>query len=201
MDQETLQRVFEPFFTTKEAGEGTGLGLAVIQGIVQDHEATITVESEVGRGTSFELFFPEHSADLSEERAPAAELARGQGQSVLFVDDEVVLCSSVARLLERLGYRVTACSRPGEALELVRADPTRFEVVLTDLTMPQMTGLDLAREIHELSPNVPVLIMSGFSGTWSSDSLRSMGIYDLVAKPLSAEALAAAVGSAIRAAR
>ncbi len=197
MSPETLKRIYEPFFTTKTPGEGTGLGLAVIHGIVQEHEGLIAVESELGKGTRFELFFPEHSADLADERQPPAEFSRGNGESVLFVDDEVVLCSSVARLLERLGYRVTACSKPREALALLREDPRAFDVVLTDLTMPQLTGLDLAREVHDLDPHKPVLVMTGFSGTWSSDSLRSIGIYDLVPKPLSAQALAAAVAAAL----
>ncbi len=197
MSPETLKRIYEPFFTTKSPGEGTGLGLAVIHGIVQEHEGLIAVDSEFGKGTRFELFFPEHSADLADERQPSAELLRGNGESVLFVDDEVVLCSSVARLLERLGYRVTACSRPREAVALLRENPAAFDVVLTDLTMPQLTGLDLAREVHDIDPHKPVLVMTGFSGTWSSDSLRSLGIYDLVAKPLSAQALAAAVGAAL----
>ena len=197
MSEQTLKRIYEPFFTTKAPGEGTGLGLAVIHGIVQEHEGLITVESELGKGTRFELYFPEHSADLADEGQPAAKLLRGNGESVLFVDDEVVLCSSVARLLERLGYRVTACSKPREAVELLRDRPGAFDVVLTDLTMPQLTGLDVAREVHEIDPHKPVLVMTGFSGTWSSDSLRSLGIYDLVAKPLSAQALAAAVAAAL----
>ncbi len=199
MSPETLKRIYEPFFTTKAPGEGTGLGLAVIHGIVQEHEGLIAVESELGKGTRFELFFPEHSADLADERQPPAEYSRGNGESVLFVDDEVVLCSSVARLLERLGYRVTACSKPREALALLRRDPRAFDVVLTDLTMPQLTGLDLAREVHDLDPHKPVLVMTGFSGSWSSDSLRSVGIYDLVPKPLSAQALASAVAAALAA--
>jgi DNA-binding NtrC family response regulator len=105
----------------------------------------------------------------------------------------------VARLLERLGYRVTPCSKPREALALLRRDPRAFDVVLTDLTMPQLTGLDLAREVHDLDPHMPVLVMTGFSGSWSSDSLRSVGIYDLVPKPLSAQALASAVAAALAA--
>jgi len=197
MSPETLKRIYEPFFTTKGPGEGTGLGLAVIHGIVQEHEGLIAVDSEPGKGTRFELFFPEHSVDLADERQPSAELLRGNGESVLFVDDEVVLCSSVARLLERLGYRVTVCSKPSDAVNLLRQSPAAFDVVLTDLTMPQLTGLDVAREVHDIDPHKPVLVMTGFSGSFSSDSLRSLGIYDLVAKPLSAQALSAAVAAAL----
>ena len=195
MSAETVKRMFEPFFTTKLPGEGTGLGLAVVHGIVRDHEGAITVESEPGRGTTITVYLPEHEAALVEEAAPKAELKRASGQRVLFIDDEVVLCRSVSSLLERLGYEVTARSDPSEALELFRKTPHAYDVVLTDLTMPGMTGVDVAREIQKLSPDVPVLMMSGFNSTWTPEALRAVGVVDLIKKPLGALQLSETLAS------
>jgi PAS domain S-box-containing protein len=195
MSAETVKRIFEPFFTTKLPGEGTGLGLAVVHGIVRDHEGAITVESELGRGTTITVYLPEHEAALVEEAAPKAELRRASGQRVLFIDDEVVLCRSVSSLLERLGYEVTARSDPSEALELFRKAPHAYDVVLTDLTMPGLTGVDVAREVQKLSPHMPVLMMSGFNSTWTPEALRAVGVVDLIKKPLGALQLSETLAS------
>jgi PAS domain S-box-containing protein len=197
MSAETLKHIFEPFFTTKGPGEGTGLGLAVVHGIVRDHEGAIFVESEPGAGTTVTLYLPEHEVALVDDEAPPAELVRGSGEAVLFVDDEAVLCRSVAGLLERLGYRVTACSDPAEALELFRRSPRAFDVVLTDLTMPGMTGVELAREMLGLAPATRVLVMSGFHGTWTAEGLKALGVLDLISKPLSAARLSESVATAL----
>jgi PAS domain S-box-containing protein len=197
MPAETLKHIFEPFFTTKSPGEGTGLGLAVVHGIVRDHEGAIFIESEPGLGTTVTLYLPEHEVALEESVAPPAELVRANGESVLFVDDEVVLCRSVAGLLERLGYRVTARSDPAEALELFRRTPRAFDLVLTDLTMPGMTGVELAREVLELAPAKPVLVMSGFNSTWTADGVKALGIVDLISKPLGAVRLSESVAAAL----
>jgi PAS domain S-box-containing protein len=197
MSAETLKHVFEPFFTTKSPGEGTGLGLAVVHGIVRDHEGAIFIESEPGAGTTVTLYLPEHEVALEDSVAPPAELVRANGESVLFVDDEVVLCRSVAGLLERLGYRVTACSDPGEALELFRRTPRAFDVVLTDLTMPGMTGVELAREVLKIAPATPVLVMSGFHSTWTPEGLKALGVVDLISKPLGAVRLSESVAAAL----
>jgi PAS domain S-box-containing protein len=198
MDADTLKRVFEPFFTTKAPGEGTGLGLAVVHGIVRDHEGAIFVDSAPGEGTTVTVYLPEHTVGVEAASEPPPELVRAHGERVLFIDDEAVLCRSVSALLERLGYRVTARSDPAEALELFRQKPREFDVVLTDLTMPGMTGVDVAREILKLSPGKPVLMMSGYSSTWTAESLKTLGVLDLIVKPLAAarlsQSLAAALG-------
>jgi PAS domain S-box-containing protein len=198
MDPETLKHVFEPFFTTKGPGEGTGLGLAVVHGIVRDHEGAIFVESEPGRGTTVSVYLPEHAVELDGVSEPSPELVRGGGEMVLFVDDEAVLCRSVSGLLERLGYQVTARTDPAEALALFRKKPESFDIVLTDLTMPGLTGVDVAREVLRLAPGKPVLLMSGFSSSWTAESVRTLGVIDLIAKPLGAarlsQSLAAALG-------
>jgi PAS domain S-box-containing protein len=186
MSPETVKRIFEPFFTTKLPGEGTGLGLAVVDGIVRDHEGAIEVVSDVGRGTTISVYLPEHEAALVDEVTPKSELRRASGQRVLFIDDEAVLCRSVSSLLERLGYVVTARSDPSEALDLFRQNPHAFDVVLTDLTMPGLTGVDVAREVQKLSPRKPVLMMSGFNSTWTAEALRAVGVIELIKKPLGA---------------
>jgi two-component system, cell cycle sensor histidine kinase and response regulator CckA len=197
MSPETLKHIFEPFFTTKSPGEGTGLGLAVVHGIVRDHEGAIFVDSELGRGTTVTLYFPEHEVTLVEDAEPPPSLVRANGETVLFIDDEVVLCRSVAGLLERLGYHVTARSDPAEALELFRRTPRAFDVVLTDLTMPGLTGVDIAREVLKVAPHKPVLVMSGFNSTWTPETLRTLGVVDLISKPLSAARLSQTLARAL----
>lgn len=197
MDDATQKRIFEPFFTTKRQGEGTGLGLAVVHGIVRDHDGAISVESHVGRGTKVEVFLPEHLGEPSAAQVSPAALPRGQGERVLVVDDEEALCVSLTALLTRLGYQVVAKAQPQAALELFANSPEEFALVLTDLTMPGMTGLELAQRMLELRPSARVVLMSGFSGTWTRASVRTLGLIDMLVKPLNAAALAEGVARAI----
>ncbi len=200
MRPEVLKRIFEPFFTTKGPTEGTGLGLPVVHGIVRDHDGAITVESRVNEGCTFRVFFPEHAAapvaqmEMADGKSP---LPRGRGERILFVDDERVLCDAGRRLLEYLGYAPVTFADAEEALGRFRHDPTDFDLVITDLTMPHMTGLDLAMEISALRPELPVLLVSGFSGTWTPERVKALGLRDLIAKPVSVEVLAVAVRRAL----
>ena len=193
MDQQTMDRIFEPFFTTKKPGEGTGLGLAVVHGIMQSHGGAVTVSSTPGQGTTFNLYFPAVSggadADLPEDPRPR----RGSGEHVLVVDDEPAVVNISRRMLEQLGYRVTPHSRSLEALATFEADPAAFDLVLCDLTMPQMTGLDFAARVHELRPELPVLLTSGYSGSLDTQSLQRAGIRELVGKPFAMQTLAEAI--------
>src|SRR5262249_45899460 len=144
----------------------------------------------VGEGTVFTLLFPEHSTQLDEAHEPSVSLPRGRGERILVVDDERLICDSLAALLERLGYRVTTRSDPVEALELFASDPMRFDLVLPDLTMPAMTGADLVRAVLDLRPRTRVVMMTGFAGAWTPDALRSLGVQELVSKPITIESLA-----------
>jgi two-component system, cell cycle sensor histidine kinase and response regulator CckA len=193
MGSEVLKRIFEPFFTTKGPGQGTGLGMAVVHGIVRDHEGVIGLSSEVGKGTVVTVYLPEYEAGLRDSTPPEATLPRGYGERLMLVDDEAVLCQSVAGLLERLGYRVDAFTDPRKALVRFRQAPNDFSLVLTDLTMPGITGIDLAREISALSPGKPIVIMSGFGGEHSSQSLQTIGVRELLSKPLSARRISVCV--------
>jgi PAS domain S-box-containing protein len=197
MDEATLKRIWEPFFTTKKQGEGTGLGLPVVHGIVRDHDGALWVESQVGMGTRFEVFLPEHVGEPNVEQAGPAALPRGRGERILVVDDEEALCGSLTHLLTRLGYQIVSKTKPEAALEAFRAEPEAFALVLTDLTMPGMTGLELAERILALRPRARVVLMSGFSGTWTPASVRTLGLVDMLVKPLSAAALAEGVARAL----
>ena len=197
MHPETLKRIFEPFFTTKAPGEGTGLGLAVCHGIMRDHDGAITVRSQRGEGTTFELFFPAQVEETPATQATPVEMPLGRGERILVIDDENPICASMKFILTRLGYVVTTSSDPVAAVEQFRADPGAFDLVLTDLTMPRMTGIDVARTVLELRPGLPVLLASGFSASWTPEAVRALGIQELVAKPVSLPVLAGILRAAL----
>lgn len=184
MDGATLRRIFEPFFTTKRAGEGTGLGLSVVHGILRIHEGAIQVHSKRGKGTRFELYFPAAAGVVpSAGTKVCAVAARGIGQHILYIDDDNALVELFRRRLERLGYRVSGYVDAREALERLRADPAGFDLVVTDYNMPRMSGLDVARSIRSFRPALPVVLTSGYI----TDELRSQasaaGVEDVLLKP------------------
>jgi len=189
MDEATRQRIFEPFFTTKPVGEGTGLGLPVVHGILRDHEAAITVESTPGVGTRFDLYFPAASAVsaappvasvLKEEAASASE---GAGRSILYVDDDKGLLSLIERLLRKRGYRVSGYVEADAALAELRANPDRYDLVLTDYNMPRVSGFDVARAVRDLRPDLPVAITSGYITEAMRSDAQAAGVRALIFKP------------------
>jgi two-component system cell cycle sensor histidine kinase/response regulator CckA len=199
MDEETLQHVFEPFFTTKKPGEGTGLGLSVVHGIVKDHDGIIHVASEPKTGSSFHVLLPVFGGSVPEaEATEQAPLVIGNGERILFIDDEPTLCSAAQKLLGKLNYVVTTCARPAEAVQLFRADPTAFDLVITDLTMPGMTGVDVAVQVLLTRPSMPLILTTGFNASWTLDAVRALGICDLVMKPLSALTLSEKIRAALQ---
>ena len=161
MDPVTLGRIFEPFFTTKAPGEGTGLGLAVAHGIIEEHDGAILVESKVGQGTAFHLYFPALERAVLPVTGPTAVIPIGRGEHVLLVDDDSAIVRIGRRMLERLGYRVTAVEGAREALTAFLANPADFDLVISDLTMPGKTGLELAREIKAAAPRIKFLLTTG----------------------------------------
>ena len=198
MDRQTLDRAFEPFFTTKGPGVGTGLGLAVVHGIVRNHDGVVLVESTPGQGTTFRVHFPLMATAPVAASAEETEVPRGTGERVLFVDDEPSLSDVTRRMLERLGYQVLALRSATDALMLFRANPSAFDVVITDLTMPGLTGAQLAVEMHRVRANVPVILSTGYLDRLDSDEVRSLHIRELLIKPYTTEALATAVHRALR---
>ncbi|MEW6265647.1 MAG: response regulator [Thermodesulfobacteriota bacterium] len=193
MDKETKSKIFEPFFTTKERGEGTGLGLSVAQGIVQEHKGAITVYSELGHGTTFNLYFPEAEGEvISAENADQEHLPGGD-EHILFVDDEQDLVYIGSQMLEKLGYRVTTALSGQEALAVFEQAPQSFDLVITDQTMPGMTGMELAAEIINRRPGIPLIVCTGFSTYDSERKAKAAGVTLLMTKPLYFRELAVTV--------
>lgn len=190
MDPATLKRIFDPFFTTKGPGEGTGLGLAVVHGIVQSHDGVIRVTSEPEHGTRFVIYFPVHLSEAIDPPSLPDHAPRGRGQSILVVDDEAPIANMVKRIFDRLGYRVTAVTAPAEALERLRSDPHGYDLLVTDLTMPYMTGTELAQQALRIRSDLPVILTTGFVASLTADRVRALGIRQLLPKPLTVQALA-----------
>jgi CheY-like chemotaxis protein len=190
MDAHTLERIFEPFFTTKPVGKGTGLGLSVVHGIVQSHEGVITVESQPGQGATFRLYFPAQTEPVSAAASTTGPLPKGHGQQILLVDDEPTLTSIFQQVFRTLNYQVTTKNSPRETLSLFREDPGRFALVITDLTMPEMNGLEVARQIHALRPELPIVLASGHAADFTAADLQQAGIRELLKKPIAVPILA-----------
>jgi signal transduction histidine kinase/CheY-like chemotaxis protein len=181
IDAATMQRMFEPFFTTKAAGSGTGLGLPTVYGIVSAHQGAIHVASEVGAGTRFEVYLPRTQAPVPRERPEEGDVPAGHGETVLLVDDEAALVRLGEDMLASLGYEPVGFDRSAAALAAFRADPQRFDLVLTDEVMPGMSGAELAQAVHELRPELPVVLMTGYA---RPEEIARSGIREVIRKPL-----------------
>ena len=180
---EMINRIFDPYFTTRSTGEGTGLGLSTVHGIVKDHGGNIKVYSEVGTGTTFHIFLP--TADATPETAfeKMDQLPIGSAR-VLFVDDEESLIDLGRDLLERLGYRVETRASPIDAIEAFLADPKKFDLIISDITMPKMTGDEMARQIKAIRPDIPIILCSGFSERIHPKTTEAIGISAVLMKPV-----------------
>ena len=191
MDAATQQRIFEPFFTTKPVGQGTGLGLAAVHGIVKTHDAAIELESAPGRGTTFRIYFPVVTApaDNAEPEPLAPSELRGRGEHVLYLDDDESLVFLVMRMLNRLGYRTSGFLEARLAIDAVRADPGGFDIAVTDFNMPGLSGLDVALELARIRPDLPVVITSGFITDTLREDARRAGVRQLVDKPSTVDEL------------
>jgi PAS domain S-box-containing protein len=193
MDAATQRRVFEPFFTTKAPGEGTGLGLSVVHGIVNSHHGAIRLVSEVDRGTTFEIFLPAVVTVQLAGQSEAEEIPHGNGERILLVDDEDSLVRLGVRTLQRLGYVVEGESKAGEALARLERDPQAFQLVITDQTMPELTGIDLTLRIHALRADLPVVLASGYSLALTPERIKAAGVCEVLSKPFSVAMLARVV--------
>ncbi len=199
MSQETLQRIFEPFFTTKPVGEGTGLGLSVVHGIIRSHEGIITVESEIGRGTTFHIYIPavRTAAEPGDSASAIKESPRGKGERIMYVDDESSVCQFVRQALDMLGYQVSTHTHPVEALEYFRTRSNDFDLVITDMGMPRVNGLEFASRIQKMAPGIPIILMSGNDSGVPFPTLAKAGIRRLVTKPVSCRDLSVVVHEVI----
>jgi len=193
MGPEVLERIFEPYYTTKEPGKGTGLGLSVIHGIIKNHGGDISVSSQPGKGTIFDTYLPIVD-DVEAETIPAATAAAVPGnESILLIDDEKQIIDIEQRILERLGYRVTPKTDSEEALEEFVSLPDKFDLVITDMTMPKMTGDQLARKILDIKPDIPVILCTGFSEKITEEKALDMGIDKFIMKPIVKDELASTI--------
>jgi CheY-like chemotaxis protein len=197
IDPGVRERLFEPFFTTKPPGEGTGMGLAVVHGIVRNYGGTVDVESAAGRGSTFHVYLPR--ARRPESRAVAAPAAepRGTGERVLVVDDDVAIVEMARAGLAALGYTAVGFSCSRTALSVFKADPQRFDVVVTDHTMPGVNGLELARQVLRARPELPVVLCTGLGEEGLRAGAEEAGVRQCVGKPLGPRQLAAAIRRAL----
>lgn len=196
MTRDVMERIFEPYFTTKEKGVGTGMGLAVTHGIVKSHGGAITLESKPGKGSTFNVYIPRIEKEVT-PKAGATEFLPTGSERILFVDDEQALVEIGEQMLEKLGYEVTTRTSSIEALELFRAQPDRFDFVITDMTMPNMTGEKLAKELMGIRADIPIVLCTGYSERIGRESAEKMGIREFVMKPLSMNELANAIRNGI----
>ena len=192
MTPEVLDRMFDPFFTTKSPSEGTGMGLAVVHGIVKSHGGAITVRSAPARGSVFDVYFPSVEVTYAEEAETPSVSSSGTGR-ILLVDDEDLIVEVGSSMLARLGYEVQAAWDSVEALEIFRRSPDKFDLVITDQTMPRMTGTELARELTALRPDIPIILCTGYSDVASRTMAKDMGIREFLVKPVSRSELAESI--------
>lgn len=197
MSEETLRHVFEPFFTTKAPGVGSGLGLSVVHGIVQEHRGCVVADSQPGRGSTFSVFLPVATAADTDPTPNSEPFPLGNGQRVLFLDDEAALGEASLRLLEKLGYHADAFRDPARAWQTFQLEPERFDVVICDLAMPRMTGIDFARNLRALRPDIPILLATGHARSVPMSTIAALGIVEVLPKPLEGRSLALALHRAL----
>jgi len=192
MDPSVMERIFDPFFTTKKQGEGTGMGLSLVHGIVKNHEGAIFVDSKIGEGSTFHVFLPKSIGIQSQKPMERLDEAKGEGR-ILFVDDEPAVIDLGQQILEDFGYEVVARTSSIEALEAFRAQSNKFDMVISDITMPNMMGPELAGELKKIRPDIPIILCSGFSEGLDPAQARSIGIRDILRKPVPMKDLITAV--------
>jgi two-component system cell cycle sensor histidine kinase/response regulator CckA len=182
IDEKIRKRIFEPFFTTKPVGEGTGLGLSVVYGIVKNHKGGITVDSEPGKGSIFKVYLPRVETGVSVEAESLKAIPRGN-ERILVVDDEEIIVTAVHNMLQHLGYKVTALMDSREALKLFSENPSQFDLMITDQTMPFMPGEDLGKVLMNIRSDIPVILCTGYSDLISSEKATAMGFRGFIMKP------------------
>ncbi|MBF0398280.1 MAG: response regulator [Desulfobacterales bacterium] len=184
IDKKIVDRIFEPYFTTKSIGEGTGLGLSVVHGIVKQINGHITVDSEIEAGTTFNIYIPVINLEKKDSLETISDDVIKGSERILVVDDEKVIVDMLKRMLEYLGYKVTTQTSSDEALKAFQASPDYFDIVITDMTMPYMTGTQLAQKIMEVKPGIPIILCTGYNELISEEKSEQMGIRGFLMKPI-----------------
>jgi signal transduction histidine kinase/ActR/RegA family two-component response regulator len=192
MSKDIIERVFEPYFTTKKTGEGTGMGLAVVHGIIKGYDGDIQAHSEPGNGTTFNVYLPRIYKEIGTLDNASTPIQKGD-ESILLIDDEDQIVRMLKQMLMSLGYRVNAVSDPIEAIEIFENDPWAFDIVITDMTMPKITGDLLSREVLKIRPDIPVILCTGFSKLIDEERIREIGIKKLIMKPVIKSEVARAI--------
>ncbi len=190
IDPEIMDRIFDPYFTTKEVGEGSGMGLALVHSIVKNHHGEITVYSELGKGTTISVLLPSIQTKIKEPKKIVEKPIRGGSETILFVDDEKNLVQVSKQRLERLGYAVIGTTSSPEALEIFSHNPHIFDLIITDQTMPKMTGAELAQKMLKIRPDIPIILATGFSELVSKERSKALGISEFIMKPLFSDEIA-----------
>ena len=198
MDEATLERVFDPYFTTKKQGEGTGLGLATVRGIVENHGGVIAVKSALNEGTTFDIYFPRVEAAFSSALTGWGETgSTSVAARILLVDDEEMLVRLGKNILKKLGHTVTAFSNSQDALDCFRQAPQAFDLLITDQMMPGLTGLELTKQCLALRPDLPVILATGYSEATSKEQALAQGIRAILWKPVTINTLAETIQQAL----
>jgi PAS domain S-box-containing protein len=186
---ELIDNIFDPYFTTKEVGKGSGIGLAVVHGIVKNHKGAITVDSQLGNGASFNILLPVHMGELEIEENNFEKIPHGN-ETILFVDDEEPIVDMATKMLERLGYTVENRTTPWAAIELFQSKPDHFDLVITDMTMPQMTGAQLSKKLVDIRADIPVIICTGYSPLIDEEKVKNLEVAAYIMKPISRQEMA-----------
>jgi len=199
MDSLTRSKIFDPFFTTKEIGKGTGIGLAIVHGIIKQHKGVITVTSEPGYGTTFHVYLPVITEQETIYKQMEIEgIPQGEGERILFVDDETTIANMMQLTLVNLGYDTTVFSSSTEAVDRYQKNPDDFDLVITDMTMPEMTGIELSRKLLALRPDLPIILCTGFSESIDESKAKSFGISEFINKPFDQLILAKAIRKVLK---
>jgi len=183
IDPEIIDQIFDPYFTTKEIGKGSGMGLAVVHGIVKSHSGAIAVESSPGKGTKFITLFPLTTKKPMVETKTGKDIPGGN-ETILFVDDEKSIVKMLQRMFERLGYKVQTATTPEEALERFRSNPDHFDLVITDMTMPKMTGVKLSEKLMDIRKDIPIIVCTGHSALVDEEKAKELGLAAYIIKPI-----------------
>ncbi len=189
METATIEHIFEPFFTTKAVDKGTGMGLSVVHGIVRSHQGEIIVHSKLGEGSTFHVYLPTIKAGVENYKMKTSVILGGQ-ETILVVDDEEAVAKVMKRMLVKLGYNVSVHTSSIEALKTVRQRADKYDLVISDLTMPEMTGLDLSIQLHKIQPDLPIVLMTGYGENVTNDVIKQYGIHQVIGKPIGMEFLA-----------
>jgi two-component system, cell cycle sensor histidine kinase and response regulator CckA len=197
MDKKTIDYIFNPFFTTKVVGEGIGLGLSVTHEIVKNHKGSIVVDSQPGEESTFQVFLPVAQQESRKPHEKSKVIPKGNNEHILVVDDEVSICAVLKILLQRHGYKVTTKSISVQALELFKKDPKKFDILVSDMTMPEMTGFQLAKEFKSIRPDLPIIICTGSEAKINIEMDKVLIIDHVLTKPFTQYELAFTIKQAL----